>query len=335
MEQDRAERSEDVETPLKAIAIQTFGEPQGLAVVELPPPTPAAGQVLIAVEAVGVGGVDTVIRSGALAAYGFKEGFVPGGEVAGTVTMVGDGVDASWIGRRVWAFTGTGGGYVEQVAAPIEQVLPLPGGLSAIAAVTLGSAGTVAHFGLRHAHFAAAETVLVRGAAGSIGIMAVQLAALGGAAAVAVTTSSAERGERLRRLGATHVLDRTGRGGKEAPAGYDVIIDIVAGKDLPSFFDRLNPNGRMVAVGAVAGQPPADFGTKIMAAFQKSMSFAAFSAATVARADLRAVRGRQFAAAGRGEIETVVHEVLPLEEAVLAHRKMAAGEVFGRIVLTP
>ncbi|WP_326658755.1 zinc-binding dehydrogenase [Streptomyces sp. NBC_00385] len=320
---------------MKAIAIKTFGGPEGLAVVDLPDPAPAAGQVVIEAEAVGVGGVDVVIRSGALAAYGFKEGHIPGGEVAGTVTAVGDGVDASWIGRRVWGFTGTGGGYVEQALAPVEEIVPLPANLSAVDAVTLGSSGVVAHFGLRHAHFAPGETVLVRGAAGSIGIMAVQLAARGGAAAVAVTTSSAGRGERLRRLGATHVLDRSGEGGEPAPAGYDVIIDVVAGQDMPSFFDRLNPNGRMVAVGAVAGQPPADFGTKIMAAFQKSMSFAAFSAATVTGADRRAVRSEQFAAAGRGEIATVVHEVLPLDAAVPAHRRMDAGEVFGRIVLTP
>ncbi|MFE9856661.1 zinc-binding dehydrogenase [Streptomyces sp. NPDC005780] len=320
---------------MKAIAIQTFGGPEGLAVVDLPAPVPAAGQVVIATEAVGVGGVDVVIRSGALAAYGFKEGHIPGGEVAGTVTAVGDGVDSSWIGRRVWGFTGTGGGYVEQALAPVEEIVPLPENLSAVDAVTLGSSGVVAHFGLRHAHFAPGETVLVRGAAGSIGIMAVQLAARGGAAAVAVTTSSAGRGERLRGLGATHVLDRSGEGGEQAPAGYDVIIDVVAGQDMPSFFDRLNPNGRMVAVGAVAGRPPADFGTKIMAAFQKSMSFAAFSAATVTAAERLAVRSEQFAAAGRGEIETVVHEVLPLHAAVPAHQKMDAGEVFGRIVLTP
>ncbi|MFD6529299.1 zinc-binding dehydrogenase [Streptomyces sp. NPDC060184] len=320
---------------MKAIVIQRFGGPEGLAVVDLPDPVPAAGQVVIATEAVGVGGVDTVIRSGALAAYGFTAGHVPGGEVAGTVTAVGDGVDAAWIGERVWAATGTGGGYAERASAPVDEVVALPPNLSAVDAVTLGSAGVVAHFGLRHAHFAPGETVLVRGAAGSIGIMAVQLAARGGAAAVGVTTSSYERGERLRRLGATHVLDRSGDGEEEAPAGYDVIIDVVAGPDLPSFFDRLNPNGRMVAVGAVAGQPPADFGTKIMAAFQKSMSFAAFSAATVTGADRRAVRSEQFAAAGRGEIETVVHDVLPLDAAVAAHRTMDAGEVFGRIVLTP
>jgi NADPH:quinone reductase-like Zn-dependent oxidoreductase len=114
-----------------------------------------------------------------------------------------------------------------------------PEGLSAVDAVTLGSSGVVAHFALAHARFAAGESVLVRGAAGSIGIMTVQLAARGGASAVAVTTSSAERGDRLRQLGATHVL------------------------------------------------------------------------------------------------ELVVHEVLPLEQAVLAHQKMEAGEVFGRIALMP
>ncbi len=66
----------------------------------------------------------------------------------------------------------------------------------------------------------------MRGAAGGIGIMTVQLAARGGASAVAVTTSSAERGDRLRKLGATHVLDRAGEGGEDAPPGYDVIIDM-------------------------------------------------------------------------------------------------------------
>ncbi|MFE7071590.1 zinc-binding dehydrogenase [Streptomyces sp. NPDC057620] len=320
---------------MKAIEIRTYGGPEGLAVVERPAPVPAAGEVVIAAQAVGVGGVDTVIRSGALAAYGFKEGHVPGSEVAGTVSAVGDGVDTSWIGRRVWGFTGTGGGYVEQAAVPVREILPLPDDLSAADAVTLGSSGVVAHYALAHARFAPGEAVLVRGAAGSIGVMTVQLAARGGAAAVAVTTSSAERGARLRQLGATHVLDRSGEGGQDAPAGYDVIIDIVAGDDLPSFFDRLNPNGRMVVVGVVAGRPPADFGTKMLAAFRKSLSFATFSADTVTAADRHAVRGEQFAAAGRGDLAAVVHELLPLDQAVLAHRKMDDGEVFGRIVLTP
>lgn len=70
-------------------------------------------------------------------------------------------------------------------------------------------------------------------------------------------------------------------------------------------------------------------------AFQKSLSFATFSANTVPQADRNVVTAELFAAATRGELTAVVHEVLPLEQAILAHRKMQAGEVFGRIVLTP
>jgi NADPH:quinone reductase-like Zn-dependent oxidoreductase len=320
---------------LRAVAIKAFGSPEGLEVVDLPVPVPGDGQVLVATEAIGVGGVDAVILSGALAAYGFQEGHVPGGEIAGIVTAAGPGVDASWIGQRVWAFAGLGGGYAERAVAPAQTLVPLPAGLPAADAVTLGSSGAVAHFGLRHARFAAGESVLVRGAAGGIGVMAVQLAARGGASAVAVTASSAERGDRLRGLGATHVLDRAGAGGKDAPAGYDVIIDIAAGPDMPSFFTRLNPNGRMVAVGVVAGYPPADFAMQLFTAFQKSMSFATFSTDTVPAPARRAAIAGLFEAAGTAELRSVVHERLPLDQAALAHKKMAAGEVFGRIVLTP
>ncbi|WP_327658069.1 zinc-binding dehydrogenase [Streptomyces sp. NBC_00483] len=322
---------------MKAIAIQEFGRPEGMAVVDLPAPVPAAGQVLIATEAIGVGGVDALIRSGALASFGlFQEGHVPGSEVAGTVTAVGAGVDASWVGRREWAFTGTGGGYVEQAVASVDAVLPLPAELSAADAVTLGTSAVVAHFALRHAHFAPGESVLVRGAAGSLGIPTVQLAASGGASAVAVTTSSAERGERLRKLGATHVLDRSGTStdaDADAPEGYDVIIDIIAGPDMPTFLDRLNPNGRLVAIGMVAGPPPADLAAHMTAAFRKSMSFATFSADTVPEAAQRAVRTELFA--GELSLDPVVHAVLPMEEAVRAHQLMDSGEAFGRIVLVP
>ncbi|KOV77369.1 NADPH:quinone reductase [Streptomyces sp. NRRL WC-3723] len=306
-----------------------------MELVDVPAPVPGPGQVQIATEAIGVGGVDAVIRRGTLAAYGFREGHLLGSEVAGRVTAVGEGVDASWTGRRVWAFTGLSGGYAEQAVAAVEDVLELPDGLTGADAVTLGGSGVVAHFALDRARFTPGETVLVRGAAGSIGITAVQLAARGGASAVAVTTSSVERGARMRDLGATHVLDRAGEGGPDAPAGFDVVIDVVGGPQLPYFLDRLNSNGRYVAVGVVGGQPPADFGMRLMDAFRRSLSFATFSSDTVPGPDRQAVRSSQFADAAHGNLRTVVHEVLPLDRAVLAHRAMDAGEVFGRVVLAP
>ncbi|MFE7794809.1 zinc-binding dehydrogenase [Streptomyces sp. NPDC057460] len=320
---------------MKAVVIRTFGNPEGLEVIDLPVPVPAPGQVRIATEAIGVGGVDAVIRRGTLAAYGFQAGHLLGSEVAGSVTSVGEGVDASWIGRRVWAFTGLSGGYAEQAVASVDDVLPLPHGLAGTDAVALGGSGVVAHFALERARFAPGETVLVRGAAGSIGITAVQLAARGGAGAVAVTTSSAERGARLKELGATHVLSRFGKGDPDAPAGFDVVIDVVGGPQLPLFLDRLKSNGRYVAVGVVGGQPPADFGMRLMGAFRRSLSFATFSSDTVPGPDRQAVRSSQFADAALGDLRTVLHEVLPLDQAALAHRKMDAGEVFGRVVLVP
>ncbi|WP_344319485.1 zinc-binding dehydrogenase [Actinocatenispora thailandica] len=310
-----------------------------MKIVEVPVPSPRAGEVVIQTEAIGVGGVDAVIRRGTLGALGPsmpQDGLVPGSEVAGTITAVGEGVEASWLDRRVWAFTGVSGGYAEHVVARIENVTPLPTDLAAVDAVTLGSAAPVAHFALRQAYFTRGEAVLVRGAAGSIGIAAVEIAARAGARVVAVTTSSAERGERLMEYGATHVLDRAGNSlrGHE-PAGFDVIVDIVGGPALPAFLTRLVPNGRLVLVGLVAGPPPADFGSVLLSRFQRSVSVATFSLDTVPRADVARVRADQFDAAARGDLSAVVHAVLPLEAAADAHRRMDAGDVFGRVVLTP
>ncbi|MEU6970808.1 zinc-binding dehydrogenase [Kitasatospora aureofaciens] len=320
---------------MRAISVKIFGEPEGLQVVDLPEPAPGTGQVRIATEAIGVGGVDAVIRRGTLTAYGFRSGHILGSEVAGSVVEVGEGVDPSWIGRQVWAFTGLSGGYADQAVASVDDVLPLPPGLTGTDAVALGGSGVVAHFALDRARFAPGDAVLLRGAAGSIGITAVQLAARGGAGAVAVTTSSTERGARLEGLGATHVLSRSGDGGPDAPTGFDVVIDVVSGPELPLFLDRLNDGGRYVAVGVVGGPPPADFGMRMMDTFRRSLSFATFSSDTVPSPERQAVRASQFAEAARGDLRIVVHEVLPLEQAASAHRAMDAGEVFGRVVLVP
>ncbi len=319
---------------MRAAVIRTFGPADGIEVVDLADPVPRGDEVLVRVEAIGVGGVDAVIRRGTLGSN-FPVGTVLGGEVAGTVAAVGPEGDAGLVGRRVWAFTGTaGGGYAELAIAAAHDVVVLPDALGAVEAVALGSAAPVARFGLERARLAPGETLLVRGASGSIGIAAVEIAARSGAT-VAVTTGSPARGERLRALGAAHVLDRTGRGDEAAPAEFDVVLDVVGGTDLPAFLDRLRPNGRMVAVGVVGGYPPADFGTALLRGFRRSISFGTLSLDTVPLADLRQARSEAFLDAVRGALHPVVHDVLPLAEAVSAHRRMDAGEVFGRFVLEP
>jgi NADPH2:quinone reductase len=317
---------------VRAITIQRFGDPDGMVLKDVPVPSPAADEMLIETEAIGVGGVDAVIRRGTLGS-GFAIGMVPGSEVAGIVVQVGADVDPVWLGRRVWAFTGTGGGYVEYALARVGDVTPIPDEMSATDAVTIGSAGTVAHLALAHAHLSAGESVLIRGAAGSIGIAAIEHAARAEASTIAVTTSSTERGLRLREYGATEVLDRDGAGG--VTDRFDVIIDIVGGAQMPTFIDRLAPNGRLVIVGAVAGFPPADFGMRLMRDFQRSRSVATFSLDSISAERRAAARAEQFAAVARGDLHPVIHSVMPLEEAAAAHREMDAGSVFGRIVLTP
>ncbi|GGB26827.1 oxidoreductase [Flexivirga endophytica] len=315
---------------MQAVVIRKFGDADGMVVEEAPAPVPGAEQVEIAVAAIGVGGVDAVIRRGTIG--GFAPGLIPGSEVAGEVVSVGPGVDPTWIGRRVWAFVGVSGGYAERVVAHVDDLTAVPDGLSPVDAVALGSAATVAHFALAHAHFTAGDRVLVRGAAGSLGIATVELAVHGGASVVAVTTSSAERGRRLRELGATHVLDRAGAG-ESAADEYDVIVDIVGGADLPLFLDKLAPNGRLVLVGAVAGYPPADFGMRLVETFQASRTFSTFSLNTVPTVDRNDARAALLAAGARGDLTPVVQQVMPLAEAADAHRAMDAGTVFGRVVL--
>jgi NADPH2:quinone reductase len=90
-----------------------------------------------------------------------------------------------------------------------------------------------------------------------------------------------------------------------------------------------------VAVGVVSGQPPADFGMRLMDAFRKSLSFATFSPDTVPGPDRQAVRSSQFDDAAHGKLRAVVHRVLPLDRAASAHEEMDAGKVFGRVVLVP
>ncbi|HTJ31717.1 MAG TPA: zinc-binding dehydrogenase [Dactylosporangium sp.] len=305
-----------------------------MAVIDAPVPAPKPGQLLIEVRTIGVGGVDAVIRRGTLGGYGFRVGIIPGSEVAGRVIAAGDPTDAAWVGRDVWAFTGVGGAYAEQAVARLEDVTELPEGLEPVDAVALGSAGPVAHFALAQARFGRGESLLVRGAAGSLGIMAIQLATLGDAGAIAVTTSSPERGKRLRELGATVLLDRSGDG-DALSREFDVVLDIIGGHAVPSFIDRLADNGRMVSIGVVGGHPPADFGMALMRSFQRSRSFGTFSLNTVPTDERNRIRAEQFAAATRGELRAVVHDVLPLTAAADAHRRIDAGEVFGRIVLTP
>jgi len=115
---------------------------------------------------------------------------------------------------------------------------------------------------------------------------------------------------------------------------YDIVVDTVAGDDIGEFINLLGLNGRYVFCGGVAGAPPVDFGAHLVSAFHKSPTFCEFSLNSIAPNDLMIAMSDLFGQAARGEIIGVVDDVLSLEHAADAHRKLESGGVFGKLVLT-
>lgn len=318
---------------MKAIIVKEFGGRDQLELVDRSSPEAAPGQAVIAVEVAGVGLVDVMAREGNYPMITIP-GFIPGAEVAGRVTRVGPGVDAGLVGRRVLALRRPPtGGYAEEMAIGADQVFPIPDGISCEVAVALGVNALVAKFALGRARIQPDESVLIRGASGGIGLMATQLAALA-TKNVTVITSSKERGERLIGLGASRALDR--HAGEEAGAGeYDVIVDTVAGPQIPAFLGKLAPNGRYVLCGGAAGLPAPDFGMGLLSVFHKSPTLSAFSLNSVSGPDQHRETAELISLVEAGRLAPVIDSSLPLEQAKAAHEKMETGAVFGKIILKP
>lgn len=318
---------------MKAIVVNEFGGPEKLEVADTPTPTPGPGQVLIAVEAAGVGYADALLRQGALPTI--QPGFTPGLEMAGTVAKVGEGVDNGWLNSRVFAMLPEGvrsGCYAEFVAVDADQLVPIPLTITSSEAVSLGVNALVAEFVVRRAQVKAGEQVLLSGASGGIGVLLVQVAAQRGAV-VTASTSSTEAAERLLKLGASHAVDRSGEplSGGSAPDAYDAILDVVAGPDLLKFTGKLNKNGRLVLCGIVGGVPPAELAMALID--PRSLSFSMLSLDSIADADRQTALREIFTQATRGELTAVIHESLDLTQASQAHQNLEAGQTFGKIVL--
>ncbi|WP_329136095.1 zinc-binding dehydrogenase [Streptomyces sp. NBC_01476] len=316
---------------MKAVIVPSFGDSRVLRVVDRAEPRPGPGQVLIRVEAAGVGYVDVMARKGDYQPLS-EPGFIPGVEAAGTVAAVGEGVDEHWVGRRVFALTKTGA-YAESVVADTRDVVRLPEGVSAADAVALGVNALVASLGLERARVRKGERVLVRGAGGGIGVMAAQLAALSGGDVTAIT-SSPERGDRLRGLGVAHVQDRTT--GQDGSADtYDVIVDPVAGADLGRHIEMLRPNGRYLLLGAAGGVPTPDAFAALMTIYHHSPTLFAFSLNSFDADTVGAAAAELFGQAARGDLQAVIDEQIPLAEAHRAHERLESTPVFGKLTLHP
>ena len=318
---------------MRAIVVKAFGGPETLELVEAQAPIPARGQVLIAVEAAGVGLGDVLLRRGVRP--DLAPGFTPGLEMAGTVVAVGEDVNDAWLNSRIFAIVDEGtksGCYAELVVANVDRVTPLPPTISSHQAVSLGVNALVAEFVTRRGQVKTGEHLLVRGASGGIGVMAVQVAARRGAI-VTASTSSPEHAEHLVRLGASYVVDRAGVpfGDGAVPEEFDVILDPVAGPDMLIFCAKLRNNGRVVLAGIAGGLPPAELASAIVDS--RSLTFSLLSLDAVSNADRQSALREIFASASRGELKPVTHEVLDLKRASDAHANLESGKTFGKIVL--
>ncbi|MFY0577118.1 quinone oxidoreductase family protein [Cystobacter fuscus] len=316
---------------MKVIVTSEFGGADVLRLEDRPRPGLAAGEALVAVEAIGVGYVDVMARQGRYVAFP-KPGFVPGLEIAGRIVAVGPGVNENRMGRRVFGMPMSGGGYAEFVALPEAQLMDLPEAMSAADAVALGMNALVARIAIDRASIGKNESVFIRGAGGGIGLMAVQMSAAR-QAMVSATTSSDARGARLQGLGAQRTLDRS-KALEPRDDAYDVVIDTVGGPELGQTIRTLKANGRYVLCGGVGGMPKEDFGMDIIAIYHKSPTFFAFSLNSVEMAEIRAAMQQIIADFDAGLLVPVVDRILPLADAARAHRALESGEVFGKVVLT-
>lgn len=305
---------------MRAIAIEEFGGSDKLQLVDLPTPEPGSDEVLIRVRAAGVGPWDVMSRQGVFGDREFP--FVPGFEPAGVVEAVGGDVEGFDEGDEVFAYRFPGGGYAEYVAASQDITAHKPGSLSFEETAGVPVAGTTAHQGLvDELGVQEGETVLVTGASGGVGTMAVQIAAniLG---ARVIGTASTRNHEYLRDLGADEAIDYNGDWvtavREVAPDGVDAVLECAGGDTLERSFETLRDEGRVAYIVPVEEEPEPPRG--ISAHF--------FSAQP--DGDRLAALASMFDA---GQLRMNLQEVVPLEEAARAHDIVEEGHTRGKIVL--
>ncbi|WP_246017434.1 quinone oxidoreductase family protein [Micromonospora pisi] len=302
-------------------------------------PTPQAGQVLLRTEAVGVNFVDTRFRRGPGSGSIFQRPLPgrPTGDVVGTVTQTGPGVDPQLIGRRVAALAEDA--YADFVIAEARWLASVPDHLDHGDASMLAMSAPVALRILRAAPLNRGDTVLIHSAAGGIGHLTVQLAKLLGASIVIGTAGAPGKLDFIRAVGADSAVDYAQPGWPDqvraaAPKGVDIVLDAVGGPVLQSSLDLLAPFGRAVVYGAANGELEQIPVVKLFAL----RSVTGFNLTAWRHANPDQARqemdelAKLFAA---GQLRTTVHASLPLNQAATAHEIIESRSHTGRILLVP
>ena len=300
---------------MKAIQYRQFGGPEVLEVVELPDPHPAAGQIRVAVRAVGVNPIDWKLRSG------IRGGDLPrrtGGEVAGVVDEVGDGVTDVAIGDRVFGFAAGFDGAAEFALS--AEYAPIPPSLDFAGAAGLPVAVETAVRTLDLVGVGAGSTVVINGAAGAVGSAAVQIAAARDARVIG--TASPGNHEYLRSVGAeptTYGKGLAARLRELAPDGIDAAVDAAGGGALPALVELAGGPEYVVTVADPAGAEAT--GVRYSAGVDPSTVRAVHALTDIG----------ELIEAGR--FCMTVARTFPLDQIAAAHRLSETGHVRGKLVL--
>jgi NADPH:quinone reductase len=322
---------------MKAVLCREWGLPGKLVVEDVPSPKPASGQVVVSVKACGVNFPDTLIIQGK---YQFKPEmpFSPGGEVAGIVKETGEGVTRVKAGDRVIAFN-TWGGFAEEMVVDADRTIAMPSSMEFVpASAFVLTYGTSYHALKDRADIKAGETLLVLGAAGGVGLAAIQLGKAMGARVIAAASSDAKL-KVCRDNGADEVINygsedlrarvKTLTAGK----GVDVIYDPVGGPYSEPALRDMAWKGRFLVVGFAAGDIPK---VPLNLTLLKGCSIVGVFWGAFTRNEPERNRENNWelmAMYAAEKIKPHIHATYPLERAAEALNEVLNKRVTGKVVL--
>jgi len=323
---------------MKAVLCKKYGPPDELVVEQVPSLKAGKGQVVVSVKAAGVNFPDTLIIQGK---YQFKPEppFSPGGEVAGVVKEIGDGVTGVKPGDRVIA-SSTWGGFAEEIAVDADRLVPMPDAMDYVpASAFILTYGTSYHALKDRAQLRAGETLLVLGASGGVGIAAVQLGKAMGARVIAAASSDAKL-QVCKANGADETINyasedlRTRIKAITQGRGVDVVYDPVGGPYSEPALRDMAWNGRYLVVGFAAGEIPK---IPLNLALLKGCSIVGvfWGAFTRNEAERNRRNNEELMQLYlQGKVTPHIHATYPLERAAEALNEVLNKRVSGKVVLT-
>ncbi|HLZ61955.1 MAG TPA: NADPH:quinone oxidoreductase family protein [Ktedonosporobacter sp.] len=322
---------------MKAILCKEYGPPENLVLEDVASPRPGKGQVLISVKACSVSFPDTLLIQGK---YQFKPEmpFSPGGELAGIIKEVGEGVEHIKVGDRAMAFSGWGG-FAEEIVTDATRVMPLPASIGFATASTLVMSYVTSHYALKdRGELKSGETLLVLGAAGGVGLAAVEIGKLMGARVIAAASTD-EKLAVCTQHGADATINYTSDNFRErikeltAGTGVDMVYDPIGDKYTEPALRSMAWGGRYLVIGFAAGDiPRIPLNLVLLKSCQIVGVFWGAFATRDPRGNLEHMQ-ELLAWVEAGKLKPHISATYPLAQAANALHDMMSRKVTGKVVL--